>query len=76
MGSAQEEGISMRSYIRHEINNPVRLVVKVVALTVMLFLFAGAAREQGVQHAIKSARPYVDGTSILIDFDGQVHEYR
>lgn len=66
----------MRTHIKHVMNNPLRLAVKAVALAVALFLFVQAAYASGVRHAIESARPYVDGQAILIDFDGQVHEYR
>lgn len=66
----------MRTHVKHSLNNPLRLAVKAVALVVALFLVTHAAYASGVRHAIETACPYVDGQAILIDFDGQVHEYR
>lgn len=63
----------MRSRIQ---KNPARFIFKLIAVSALIFLFARGAYTQGVQHAIASAMPYTDGTSIMIDFDGQVHEYR
>lgn len=65
----------MRTHIKHSLNNPLRLTVKVIALAVAVLLFAHAAYASGVRHTIESARPYVDGPAIVIDFDGQLHEY-
>ena len=65
----------MKAHILHELNNPLRLVVKTVALIVLLALFVHTAYQQGVQHAIATAEPYVEGDAILIDYDGQVHIY-
>lgn len=56
--------------------NPARFVFKLIAVSALIFLCARGAYTQGVQHAIASAMPYSDGTSIMIDFDGQIHEYR
>ncbi len=53
-----------------------RKLFKIVLLTVLCALIIHGAFAQGVQHAIETACPYVDGEYILIDFDGQVHEYR
>ena len=63
----------MRSRIQ---KNPARFVFKLIAVAVLIFLCARGAYTQGVQHAIASAMPYTDGASIMIDFDGEVHEYR
>lgn len=63
----------MRSRIQ---KNPARFVFKLIAVAALIFLCARGAYTQGVQHAIASAMPYTDGASIMIDFDGQVHEYR
>ena len=52
--------------------HPVKLLL---ALLLGVLVLRGAYA-QGVKHAITSACPYVEGTSIMIDFDGQVHEYR
>lgn len=66
----------MRSRINHTMNHPARAIVKALALAVLLCLCVHAAYAQGVRHAIENACPYVDGASIMIDFNGQVHEYR
>ena len=67
MGNAQKAGVFMFRFCKL-----VKLAL-VIALAVMIFHGAYA---QGVQHAILSASPYVSSDSILIDFDGQIHEYR
>lgn len=56
--------------------NPARFIFKLIAVSALIFLCAHNAYTQGVQHAIASAMPYTDGASIMIDFDGQIHEYR
>ena len=53
-----------------------RKVLKIIAILAITLYVAHAAYAQGVQHAIAIASPYADGTSIMIDFDGQIHEYR
>ena len=65
----------MKAHILHELNNPLRLIVKTVALIVLLALFGHTTYRQGVQHAIAVAAPCVEGDAILIDYDGQVHIY-
>lgn len=65
----------MRSLIRKAQHNPLRTVVKTVAIIALLVVCVRAAYAQGVRHAILTASSYTEGNSILIDFGGQVHEY-
>lgn len=65
----------MRQRMNHAVRHPLRLAVQAVALIVLIGLVARAAYAQGVRHTIESACPYVDGQVILIDYEGEVHEY-
>lgn len=56
--------------------NPIRLIVKTLIIIGLAAVIIRGAYTQGVQHAIVNAQPSISGTTILIDFDGQVHEYR
>ena len=51
-------------------------LVKFVLIIALAAIVMRGAYRQGVQHAIANAQPSVVGQSIMIDFDGQVHEYR
>lgn len=53
-----------------------RKIVKLVAIIAISITVFSSAYRQGVQHAIATASTYANGESILIDFDGQVHEYK
>ena len=72
---AQKEGTTMRSCILRNLNNPIRLCVKVIALLALIAVILHGAYTQGVQHAIATAAPCVEGDTILIDYDGQMHIY-
>ena len=65
----------MRQRMSYAVRHPLRLAVKAVALAVLIGLIARAAYAQGVRHTIETACPYIDGQVILIDYEGQVHEY-
>lgn len=51
-------------------------IIKLVPILSLLAYAFHAGHVQGINHAIQTAQPSIDGASILIDFDGQVHEYR
>ena len=53
-----------------------RKLLKTLALLALAACIAHGAFALGIRHAIKTARPYVDGQVILIDYNGEVHEYR
>ena len=65
----------MRSRIRHAKKHPLLTLFKTAAIVVLVSLCAHAAYAQGVRHAILSACPYIEDGSVMIDYDGQVHEY-
>jgi len=65
----------MRQRMNHAVRHPLRLAVKAVALAVLIALVARAAYAQGVRHTIETACPYIDGPVIMIDYEGEVHEY-
>ncbi len=56
----------------HTANTIVKLVL---ILSLLLYAFH-AGHVQGMNHAIQTAQPSVDGEVMLIDFDGQIHKYR
>lgn len=51
-------------------------LVKFVIVAALLAYAFHMGHVQGVQHAIATAIPTSEGDVYLIDFDGQVHEYR
>ena len=51
-------------------------IVKTVLVLAMLFCVFFFGYRHGVEYTIQNAQPSVDGEVILIDFDGQIHEYR
>lgn len=53
-----------------------RKLFKLIALLAIIACIAHGAYAQGVRHAVLSACPFVEGESIMIDFDGEVYEYR
>ncbi len=52
-----------------------RKIFKMIALLALAAIIAHNAYAQGVRHAITTACPYVDRQVILIDYEGEVHEY-
>ena len=64
---------SIRFAFRAHTANTIVKTLIALALVFAVFFFG---RQQGINHAIQTAQPSIDGASILIDFDGQVHEYR
>lgn len=66
----------MSSFVSSFRRHPANSIVKAaLVLFLLVTMFVGAYR-QGVNHAIASAKPELAGDNfIVIDYDGQLHEY-
>ena len=64
------------SKIRHATSRPFVTLFKSALAIALLCLIVNAAYAQGVRHAIETAMPFVENDAIMIDYDGQIHEYR
>ncbi len=53
-----------------------RKLFKIIALLALAAVIAHNAYAQGVRHAAATAHVWAEGDAFLIDFDGEVHEYR
>lgn len=53
-----------------------RKIFKTIALLALAVIIAHNAYAQGVRHAAATAQVWAEGDAFLIDFDGEVHEYR
>ena len=53
-----------------------RKIFKTIALLALAAILAHNAYAQGVRHAAATAQVWTEGDAFLIDFDGEVHEYR
>ena len=49
---------------------------KILLVLALSLIVLRGAYAQGVKHAILTASPFVVDDSIMIDFDGQIHEYK
>lgn len=52
-----------------------KLIRRILAVALAAYILH-AAYVQGVQHAVATARVWAEDGVYLVDFDGQVHEYR
>ena len=62
----------MRRYRSHLTNR----LVKLALVLALVGAVAHGAYINGVRHAIASAQVWAEDGCFLIDFDGEVHEYR
>ena len=62
----------LNAFRRH----PANFIVKTLMILGTAFLMFYYGHQQGIAHAIQTAQVWSEGDVYLVDFDGQIHEYK